>query len=111
MQENNNKINLENLDHYLSSMGFLYPINEQQLEIFDFLFADFDFKLKNAKIDFASIIKNQLSKKSILHIIDDVNINEMNELKMAARKGNEGLSQDIIDKMYSKHRKKSDDKE
>lgn len=112
MQENSkHSINLESLDHHLGSMGFLYPINELQLEIFDILYADFEFKLKDSSIDVASIVNNQLTKHSVIRLFNDNDVNEINELKMVARKGSQGLSQDIIDKMYGKHRKKSDDKE
>lgn len=110
---NNKKhlFDLETLDHYLGSTGFICPNNEQQLDLFEKLYADFDFKLKDATIDVTSIINNQLNKKSVIQLSNEINPNEINELKMAARKGSQSLSQDIIDKMYGKHRKKSDDKE
>ncbi len=105
MQENSNhSINSENLDTYLGSMGFLYPINEVQLDIFNILYGDFDFKLKDLHIDVDSIINNKITKKSVIQL-NDYDPSEINELKMAARNGNENLSQDIIDKMYEKHRK------
>lgn len=102
---------LETLDHYLGSTGFICPRNERQLDLFEKLYEGFDFKLKDSRIDFTAIISNQLNKKSVIRLLKDDNTNEINELKMAARKGSQGLSQDIIDKMYEKHRKKSDDKE
>lgn len=102
---------LETLDHYLSSTGFIFPRNERQLDLFEKLYEDFDFKLKDSRIDVTAIISNQLTKKSVIRLLKDDNTNEINELKMAARKGSQGLSQEIIDKMYGKHRKKSDDKE
>lgn len=104
-------LDLETLDHYLGSIGFICPRNEQQLDLFEKLYEDFDFKLKDSRIDVTAIISNQLSKKSVIRLLKDDSTNEVNELKMAARKGSQGLSQDIIDKMYGKHRKKSDDKE
>jgi hypothetical protein len=112
MADNKKQIfDLETLDYYLGSTGFICPINEQQLDLFEKLYEDFDFKLKDATIDVASIIKNQLTKKSVIQLSNDNNPNEINELKMAARKSSKGLSQDVIDKMYGKHRKKSDDQE
>jgi len=102
---------LETLDYYLGSTGFICPVNEQQLDLFEKLYEDFDFKLKEASIDVAAIISNQLTKKSVIRLLKDDETKEINQLKMAARKGSQGLSQDIIDKMYGKHRKKSDDKE
>lgn len=109
MQENNNpNINLENLDHHLGALGFLYPVSEAQLDIFNIVYADFEFKLKDAHIDVNAIINNQITKKTIIQL-NDYNTSEINDLKMAARNGSENLSQDIIDKMYEKHRKKGDD--
>lgn len=110
---NNKKhiFDLETLDHYLGSTGFICPMNELQLDLFDTLYNDYEFKLKDATIDVASIINNQLIKKSIIKLSNAISSNEINELKMAARKGSQELSKDIIDKMYEKHRKKSDDKE
>lgn len=102
-------INLEILDHYLGATGFIYPMNEKQLDLFEKLYEDFDFKLKNISIDVASIINNQLKKQSIIQLFNS-DVNEIEDLKMVARKGSQ-LPQDIIDKMYGKHRKKSDDKE
>ena len=102
---------LETLDHYLGSTGFICPRNERQFDLFEKLYEDFDLKLKDATINVAGIISNQLTKKTVIRLLQDDNTNEINELKMAARKGSQGLSQDIIDKMYGKHRKKSDDKE
>jgi hypothetical protein len=111
MQENNNTLNLERLDYYLGAMGFLYPNNEDQLEIFNIVHAEYDFKLKDAVIDVSSIINNQLKKHSTINLFNNTTTQETEDLKMAARKGTEGLSQDIIDKMYEKHPKKSDGKE
>lgn len=112
MAENNKHIfDLEILDHYLCSTGFIYPTNEHQLDLFEKLYEGFDFILKDATIDVSAIINNKLSKKSVIRLFNDNDVNEINELKMVARKGSQGLSQDIIDKMYGKHRKKSDDKE
>jgi hypothetical protein len=102
---------LETLDHYLGSIGFICPINERQLDLFEKLYEDFDYKLIDATIDVGAIIRNELTKNSVVRLLKVDNSNEINELKMAARKGSLGLSQDIIDKMYAKHRKKSDDKE
>jgi hypothetical protein len=103
-------INLEILDHYLGATGFIYPMNEKQLDLFEKLYEDFDFKLKNISIDVASIINNQLKKQPVIKLFANEDVKEIEGLKMVARKGSQ-LPQDIIDKMYGKHRKKSDDKE
>ena len=41
------KIFEENLDDWLHSTGYLYPMNEQQLDRFSKLYNDYDFKLKD----------------------------------------------------------------
>ncbi|BFM44089.1 hypothetical protein CFS9_27300 [Flavobacterium sp. CFS9] len=111
MQENNNPIiNLENLDYHLGALGFLYPVSEAQLDIFNIVYADFDFKLKEVHIDVNSIINNKIIKKSVIQL-NNYSTSEINDLKMAARNGNENLSKDIIDKMYEKHRKKRDNED
>ncbi|WP_412464687.1 hypothetical protein [Flavobacterium mekongense] len=102
---------LEDLDDWLSSTGFLFPMNNIQMERFDKLYENFDFKLKNARIDVEAILNGNLKKKTIIKF-EDINTNlDMSEYKMVARKGIEDLPKDIVDKMYNKHRKKSNDKE
>lgn len=102
-------IDLEILDHYLASTGFIYPTNEKQLDLFEKLYEDFDYKLKNVSIDVASIVNNQLKTRSVIQLFNEDALNEIEDLKMVARKGSQ-LPQDIIDKMYGKHRNQSDDK-
>lgn len=105
------KISEENLDDWLHSTGFLYPMNEQQLDRFNKLYDDYDFKLKDSVIDISSILNGSLRNKSkiiSLDISSDVKA-EIENLKMVARKGQSGLPQHIIDKMRKKHRD-SDDK-
>lgn len=105
------KITEGNLDDWLHSTGFLYLTNEKQLERFNKLYEDYDFKLKNAKIDVKSIIKGSLYNKEKvipLNLSSDVS-NDIQNIKMVARKGKNDLPQHIIDKMKKKHRD-SDDK-
>lgn len=100
-----NKINENNLDDWLHSTGFLYPKNEKQLERFEKLYEDYDFKLSNEKIDIESILKDTLCYKTRtiqLNLSSSV-INDIEDLKMVARKGQSGLPQHIIDKMKKKH--------
>lgn len=106
------KITESNLDDWLHSTGFLYPSNEKQLERFNKLYEDYDFNLKNATIDIKSIIDGTLCNKGKIIPINlsaDFS-NEIENLKMVARKGQSNLPQHIIDKMKKKHRD-SDDKE
>lgn len=106
------KITESNLDDWLYSTGFLYPINEKQLERFNKLYEDYDFKLKNATIDIKSIIEGTLRNREKIipmNLSSDVS-NEIENLKMVARKGQSGLSQNIIDRMKKKHRDSDDTK-
>lgn len=100
-----NSLTPENLDDWLCSTGFLYPTNNIQLERFNKLYSDYEFKLKDARIDVHSIITGTNNKPSIIKNIIDINENDISELRMAARNGIENLPQDIIDKMYNKHKK------
>jgi hypothetical protein len=111
-KKNNGIVNMNNLDEWLCSTGFLFPENERQLERFDKLFEDYDFKLKNASIDIKSIFENNLCDTIKIIKIDNSKIeNEIEQLKMVARKGQNNLPQHIIDKMKGKHGKNNNDKE
>lgn len=107
------EITEDNLDDWLHSTGFLYPRNEKQLDRFNILFEDDDFKLNNARIDITSILNDTLCNKTKiipLNLSSDFN-NEIESLRMVARKGqSNNLPKHIIDKMRNKHRD-SDDKE
>ncbi|WP_309613986.1 hypothetical protein [Flavobacterium sp.] len=104
------KITDDNLDDWLHSTGFLYPTNEKQLDRFNKLHEDYDFKLKDAIIDIKSIIEGTLCNKTKVISFDlgsDVS-NEIQNLKMVARKGQDNLPKHIIDKMRGKHRDSDD---
>src|SRR5690625_7101196 len=68
--------------------------------------------LKDATIDIKSIIEDTLcNKNKVIPMSLDVDVsNEIENLRMVARKGQDNLPQHIIDKMKKKHRD-SDDKE
>ncbi|MDV3550499.1 hypothetical protein CMU66_18400 [Elizabethkingia anophelis] len=104
------KITESNLDDWLHSTGFLYPVNERQLERFNKLYEDYDFKLKSATIDIKSIIEGTLcNREKIIPLdINKETSNEIENLKMVARKGQNNLPQHIIDKMKKKHRNSDD---
>lgn len=106
-----NKIHIENIDELLCTIGYTYPKNYQQLDGFNTVFKDYDYKLSNVSIDVDSILKNKLVYSLDIINMKDNSVDDISELRMVARKGIEGLPKDIIDKMYGKHRDKSDDKE
>lgn len=108
-----NKVFQSNLDDWLSSLGFLYPITDAQLERFNKLYKDYDYNLKDAKIDAMAIIKGTYHRKSkIISLITEEGMNEsesFDQLNMAARKGQKELPQHIINKMIKKHHNKLKD--
>lgn len=108
-----NTINNQNLEEWFRSTGFLFPTNELELARFNKIYADYDFKLKNISIDAKSIVDGNIcscyGKEFQIKNIDELN-NEIEELRMVARKGKE-LPKHILDKMTKKHRKNNDGKE
>jgi hypothetical protein len=104
-KKNNEKVSINNLDEWLSSTGFLCPTNELELARFNKLYSDHDFKLKDELIDVQSIVGNKMCPniKPLLFIKDENIENEIQELRMAARKGNQNIPQHIIDKMRKHH--------
>lgn len=106
------KISDDNLDDWLHSTGFLFPINEKQLDRFTKLYEDYDFKLHNVTIDVDSIMNGTLCNKTKilpLNLSPEIS-NEIENLKMVARKGQSNLPKHIIDKMRNKHRDSDDTK-
>ena len=104
---NKTKINNQNLEEWFRSSGFLFPTNELELARFNKLYADYDFKLKDASIDAKSIIEGNVCScgTKVFSIVKfDELKNEIEELKMVARKGQE-IPKHILDKMTKKHRK------
>jgi len=99
------KMTFNNLNEWLSSTGFLYPTSELELARFNKLYADYDFKLKDAHIDIQAIFNDNVcvNVKSLLFIREEYMENEIQELRMAARKGSQNISQHIIEKMRKHH--------
>lgn len=110
---NKHKINNQNLEEWFRSTGFLFPTNELELERFDKLYADYDFKLKDVSIDAKSIVEGKICScgTKVLHIKKSDELkSEIEGLRMVARKGQE-VPKHILDKMTKKHRKNNDSEE
>ncbi|WP_394664915.1 hypothetical protein [uncultured Chryseobacterium sp.] len=102
------KVTEENIDDWLHSTGFLFPQTKKQMERFDKLYEDYDFKLKDKVIDVESIIKGTFCferETTVLHI-NSVTTLEIESLKMAARNGQNNISQKVIDKMKENQKKR-----
>jgi len=95
----------ENLDQWLGSTGFIFPRNESELDTFNKLYQGYDFKLKDVKIDPDQIINGSFSLETkILSITKDIDISGINELKVAARKGEGSIPDHILKKVKGKHK-------
>lgn len=80
----------ENVASWLSALGFSFPRNAAEEKIFDKLYSEYDFKLKDVKIDANRLIKEIEQESS------EQNVGP--SWKMAARNyGN--LPKHILDKM------------
>ena len=94
----------DNLDKFLAISGYTYPRNDEELEQFELLYENYDFKLKNFRINPKEIINQSFNiKGSVFKIWDEEEQKDINELRMAARKGNEQIPKSILDKMRRKH--------
>lgn len=104
------KIGLEDLNNWLASTGYLYPMNELQLERFNILHQDYNFKLTGTHIDVNSILNNTIKRSAKIIKINENNlVDDIENLRMVARNGKSKLPQHIVDKMRRKHNKNSDD--
>lgn len=103
-------IEVAQLDSWLSSTGFIFPGNEIELDRFNKLYEDYDYKLDNISIDPLAIINNTFHRvhKVIEMFSSDVE-KEIDSLRMVARKGNKDLPQHIIEKMLRKHNQNPSD--
>ncbi|MAU14465.1 hypothetical protein QSE00_04665 [Arenibacter sp. M-2] len=105
-------IEIAQLDSWLGSTGFLFPSNELELDRFNRLYEDYDYKLDEKSIDPIAIIKGTFHREpKILTMFENDVDDEIESLRMVARKGNKDLPQHIIDKMRKKHNQDSSDSE
>lgn len=103
-------VEVNQLESWLSSTGFLFPSTELELDRFNKLYADYEFKLDSISIDPFAIINNTFHRvpKVIEMFSNDIE-KEINSLRMVARKGKEDLPQHIIEKMRRKHNQNPSD--
>ncbi|GFD78700.1 hypothetical protein ACXIHB_10280 [Tenacibaculum sp. IMCC1] len=105
------KVTNENLDDWLSSLGFLYPVSDKQLDRFEKLYENYPYELEDKSIDVSSIINNKVVRKiKVFNLKIDPMDEEIETLKMVARKGQKKIPQHIIDKMKKNHQKGKDGK-
>lgn len=106
------KLNEDIIEDWLCSTGYLYPLNEMHLRRFDSLYNNYDFKHSNVKIDIEKIFNETLCKlEKVKELPKNVDEDEISKLRMVARKGTQGISEETLDKLKANHKKGSGDKE
>ncbi|WP_075603788.1 hypothetical protein [Saccharicrinis aurantiacus] len=104
-KKNNKNIKADRFDELLAIAGYTYPRNDEELEQFEALYEDYNFKLKGVRINSDEIIRGSFEKKGkVINIQSVEEKQDISEIQIAARKGNEGISQSILVKMKSKHK-------
>lgn len=100
------------LDSWLGSTGFLFPSDELELDRFNKLYEDYDYKLEDKSIDPIAVINNTFHREpKVITMFEEDVVGEVGNLRMVARKGKKDLPQHIIDKMRKKHNQDSNDSE
>lgn len=107
MAQNKKNITPENIIEWLSSTGFLFPRNDIERERFEKLYDDVDFGLTGKEIDPDEIINGSYKERKVLKI-PDINQEEINSYRMAARNGS-SLPKHILDKIKKNQSKPKDD--
>jgi hypothetical protein len=101
----NININADRFDELLAIAGYIYPRNDKEQEQFELLYENYDFKLKDVRINPEEITNHSFEKKGkVLRLRNDEEQQDINELRIAARKGNEQIHQSILEKMKRKHK-------
>jgi hypothetical protein len=108
MAQNKKHIKRENITEWLASTGFLFPRNEVELERFEKLYGDINFDLTGTEIDPDKIIDGSFNKKKELKVPDNIEQNQINPYRMAARNGSE-LPSHIMDKIKKNQNKPRND--
>ena len=108
MAQNKKHITPENVTEWLASTGFLFPSNDAELERFEKLFEDDDFGLTGKEIDPDRIIDGSFRQSKSIELPRDVNPEDFNSYKMAARNGKE-LPDHIKNKILKNQSKPKDD--
>lgn len=101
----NTNIDTDRFDELLAIAGFTFPRNDTELEQFEALYENYDFKLADVRINPDVIIDGSFtSKGKVFRIHNTEEQQDINEIRLAARKGSEVIPQSILDKMKRKHK-------
>jgi len=104
-KKKNKDINADRFDELLVIAGYTYPRTDKELELFESVYEDYDFELKDVRINPEEIINGSFEMKGkVIKLQGEEEQQDISEIKLAARKGNEEIPQSILDKMKSKHK-------
>lgn len=108
-----NKKNIEltekEFDQLLGSFGYIFPRSDQELDNFREVYFNEEFKLRETKIDPNEIIQGTFKlEKKVIQLSTNINLNEIQSLQLAARKGERQISNEILKKLKEKHSKRDD---
>lgn len=99
------EINADRFDELLAIAGYTYPRTDKELELFESLYEDCDFELRDVRVSPEEIMNSTFKKEgNAIKIQTEENQRDINEIRLAARKGSEDIPQSILDKMKSKHK-------
>lgn len=104
------KINITqgNIIEWMCSTGYLFPRNEIELTRFERLYPEIERKTDAATIDAFAILKGSRKRTSIRLNIEDEQVENNPQMRMAARKY-KNLPEHIIEKIKKNQKKSSDD--
>lgn len=100
-----NKITPDNIEEFLAISGYIFQRTEEELEKFDLLYENYELKNKDFRINSDEIIGGTFKKRGkVFSFKDEENEDELNQVRIAARKSTEEIPQSILDKMKRRHK-------
>ena len=105
MAQNKMHITSENVDGWLASTGFLFPSTILELHRFEKLYKERNINIEGFKIDPEAILKD-IQNGNVVPITFS---KKENEFRMAARKGDSNIPQEILDKIIKNQEKRKQD--
>ena len=96
-------------DQLLGSFGYTFPRSDQELNNFEEIYSNSEFKLKEIKINPDEIINETFElNDSVIQMTHKIDTNAIQSLKMAARKGESQIPDNILKRLKEKHNKKDE---
>ena len=107
MSEQKINITPENITEWLHSTGYLFPRNEIELSRFERLYPEIERETEDSAIDPFVILEGGRHRKLFKLDIEDEQVEDYPQIKMAARKY-QNLPKHIIEKIKQNQKKSSD---